>query len=92
MDFFASLRLNHPMDPADVDNPFNWQFRMEHPEWCLTGEGKHSFNWVYPEVRAERFAYIEEYLTQYDIEGLELEFTFCPYYFEDDEAERNAPS
>ena len=58
------------MDPADVDNPFNWQFRMDHPEWCLTGEGRHSFNWVYPEVRAERFAYIEEYLTQYDIEGL----------------------
>ena len=91
MDFFASLRLNHPMDPADVDNPFNWQFRMDHPEWCLTGSGKHSFNWVYPEVRAERFAYIEEYLTRYNIEGLELEFTFCPYYFEDDEAERNAP-
>ena len=90
MDFFASLRLNHPMDPADVDNPFNWQFRMDHPEWCLTGSGKHSFNWVYPEVRAERFAYIEEYLTQYDIEGLELEFTFCPYYFEDDEGEQNA--
>ena len=91
MDFFASLRLNHPMDPADEDNPFNWQFRMDHPEWCLTGEGKHSFNWVHPEVRAERFAYIEEYLTKYDIEGLELEFTFCPYYFEADEAERNAP-
>ena len=90
MDFFASLRLNHPMDPADVENPFNWQFRMDHPEWCLTGSGKHSFNWVYPEVRAERFAYIEEYLTQYDIDGLELEFTFCPYYFEDDEGEQNA--
>ena len=43
-----------------------------------------------PEVRAERFAYIEEYLTQYDIDGLELEFTFCPYYFEDDDDERNA--
>lgn len=91
MDFFASLRLNHPMDPSDVDNPFNWQFRMDHPEWCITGVGKHSFNWVYPEVRAERFAYIEEYLTKYDIEGLELEFTFCPYYFEADEAERSAP-
>ena len=90
MDFFASLRLNHPMDPADVENPFNWQFRMDHPEWCLTGSGRHSFNWVYPEVRAERFAYIEEYLTQYDIDGLELEFTFCPYYFEDDEGEQNA--
>ncbi len=90
LDFFASLRLNHPMDPADMENPFNWQFRMENPQWCLTGSGRHSFNWVYPEVRAERFAYIEEYLTRYDIDGLELEFTFCPYYFEDDEAEQNA--
>lgn len=90
MDFFASLRLNHPMDPADVDNPFNWQFRMDHPEWCIRGKGEHAFNWVYPEVRAERFAYIEEYLTRYDIDGLELEFTFCPYYFEHGEGHANA--
>ena len=90
MEFFASLRLNHPMDPADVDNPFNWQFRMDHPEWCIRGKGEYAFNWVYPEVRAERFAYIEEYLTQYDIDGLELEFTFCPYYFEHGEGHANA--
>ena len=90
LDFFASLRLNHPMDPADVDNPFNWQARIDHPEWCLTGSGKHAFNWVHPGVRAERFAYIEEYLTQYDIEGLELEFTFSPYYFEDGEGEKSS--
>ena len=90
MDFFASLRLNHPMDPTDADNPFNWQFRMDHPEWCIRGRGEHAFNWVYPEVRAERFAYIQEYLTQYDIDGLELEFTFCPYYFEHGEGHANA--
>ena len=90
MEFFASLRLNHPMDPTDVDNPFNWQFRMDHPEWCIRGKGEYAFNWVYPEVRAERFAYIEEYLTQYDIDGLELEFTFCPYYFEHGEGHANA--
>ncbi len=90
LDFFASFRLNHPMDPADVDNPFNWQFRIDHPEWCLTGSGKHAFNWIHPKVRAERFAYIEEYLTQYDIEGLELEFTFSLNYFEDGQGPKNA--
>jgi len=90
LDFFASLRLNHPMDPADVGNPFNWQARIDHPEWCLTGSGKYAFNWIHPGVRAERLAYIEEYVNDYAIEGLELEFTFCPNYFEDGEGEKNA--
>ena len=91
MDFIASLRTAHPMDPGDVDDPFNWRFRIDHPEWCLKGPGKHAFNWVHPEVRAERLALIEEYVTRYDIEGVELEWTFWPHCFEEDEAGQNAP-
>ena len=90
MAFFASLRMAHPMDPADTENPFNWKFRIDHPEMCLTGSGAHAFNWEYEEVRDERFAYIEEYVNRYEIEGIELEFSFCPSYFEDGEEEKKS--
>jgi len=90
MGFFASLRMAHPMDPADTENPFNWQFRIDHPEMCLTGSGAHAFNWENEEVRDERFAYIAEYVNRYKIEGIELEFSFCPSYFEDGEEEEKS--
>ncbi len=86
MDFIGSLRLTHSSDPADVNNAHNWQFKIDHPEWVLKGDDspdrKNAFNWVYPEVRAERFAIAEETLIRYDVDGLELDLTFDPYYFE----------
>ena len=89
MEFIGSLRTTHSSDPADPVNAHNWQFRIDHPEWCLQGRGKHNFNWVYPEVRAERFALIEEAVNRYDLDGLEIDFVFQPFYFEDGEVEQN---
>ena len=93
MDFIGSLRLTHSSDPADVTNAHNWQFKIDHPEWVLKGDDspnrKNAFNWTIPEVRAERFAIAEETLTRYDVDGLELDLTFDPYYFEADEVAEN---
>ena len=93
MDFIGSLRLTHSSDPADATNAHNWQFKIDHPEWVLKGDDspnrKNAFNWIYPEVRAERFAIAEETLTRYDVDGLELDLTFDPYYFEADEVADN---
>lgn len=93
MDFIGSLRLTHSSDPADVTNAHNWQFKIDHPEWVLEGDDspdrKNAFNWKYPEVRAERFAIAEETITRYDVDGLELDLTFGPYYFEADEVADN---
>ena len=93
MDFIGSLRLTHSSDPADATNAHNWQFKIDHPEWVLKGDDspnrKNAFNWIYPEVRAERFAIAEETLTRYDVDGLELDLTFDPYYFEADEVAEN---
>jgi hypothetical protein len=86
MEFIGSLRISHPSDPKDLVTAHNWQFKIDHPEWCLQGKGKHNFNWVHPEVRAERFALAEEAVTQYDLDGLEIDWVFAPYYFEEDEA------
>lgn len=94
VEFFVSLRQSHSADPADQDDEvgwmFNWQFRIDHPEWCLKGRGKFAFDWTHPEVRAERFSLIEETVNEYDINGFEIDWTFWPHYFEDDEAEQKA--
>lgn len=94
IEFFVSLRQSHQADPNDRSDPiswmFNWQFRIDHPEWCLKGRGRHAFDWSHPEVRAERFALIEETVNEYDVDGFEIDWTYWPHYFEDGEAERKA--
>ena len=89
MEFLASLRMSHPMDPEDAESVFNWQFRIDHPEWCLKGPGKYNFDWVHPEVRAERFALIKETVNRYDIDGFEVDFVAQPFYFEEGAVEQN---
>jgi len=91
LEFYASLRQTHQVSPEDVDNYFNWQFKIDHPEWCLKGRGKHAFNFVYPEVRAERLALAEETVNRYDVDGFEIDWDYWPIFFEDGEVERNAP-
>ena len=91
LQFYASLRQSHGIDPKKVDDEFNWQFRIDHPEWCLKGEGKYNFNFVHPEVRAERFAIIEETVNRYDVDGFEVDWLLAPYFFEEDEIEQNTP-
>lgn len=94
MEFIGSLRLTHSSDPADTGNAHNWQFKIDHPEWALKGSAsdpnrKNNFNWKHPEVRAERFAIAEETCARYDVDGIELDLTFNPYYFEENEVEEN---
>ena len=93
MDFWGSLRLTHSSDPH-VDGLHNWQFKLDHPEWVLKGDAsdpsrKNNFNWIHPEVRAERFALIEEAVPRYDMDGFELDLTFSPYFFEAGEVAQN---
>jgi hypothetical protein len=94
VEFFGSFRQSHPADPTDQEDAvgwmFAWQFRIDHPEWCLKGRGKYAFDWTHPEVRDERFAIIEETVNKYDVDGFEIDWTFWPHFFEDDEAEEKA--
>lgn len=94
IEFFGSLRQSHSADPTDREDEMNWmfawQFRIDHPEWCLQGRGKYAFDWTHPEVRAERFALIEETVNEYDVDGFEVDWAFWPHFFEDDEAEEKA--
>ena len=91
LDFYASLRQTHQVSPDDVDDYFNWQFKIDHPEWCLKGRGKYAFNFAYPKVRAERFALAEETVNRYEVDGFEIDWDYWPHFFEEDEVERNTP-
>ena len=89
LEFIGSLRTTHSADPRQVDTDHTWQFRIDHPEWCLTGLGKYNFNWVHPEVGAERMALAEEAVNRYDLDGFEIDYAFQPFYFEEGEVLQN---
>ena len=86
---WGSIRTNHGQDPAFIDTADNSTFKIEHPELLLKTAPGHPFNWVYPEVRAERLALFEEAVTNYDLDGMEIDFVFSPYLFEHGEVEDN---
>ena len=87
MKFIVSYRQTHSVASDDVDNYFNWQFKIDHPEWCLEGKGAHGFNFIHPEVRAERFALAAEAANEYDVDGIEIDWCFWPYLFEADQVD-----
>jgi hypothetical protein len=50
-------------------------FCFDHPEYCIDfAGGDYRFNYNLPQVRAERFAVIEELLMRYPADGIELSF------------------
>ena len=87
----ASLRMANDQDPSQIDSSFNSRFKIDHTEWCLRGRGSPNFSFVFPEVRAERLALIEEVVHKYDLDGLELDWTHAPFFFEEDEIEHRTP-
>lgn len=48
-------------------------------------------DFAYQEVRDERFAILEETMTRYQIDGLELQLNYMPQYFKPSETEKNIP-
>ena len=49
--------------------------------------GIHCADFMYQAVRDERFALISEVLTNYEVDGFELQFNFWPHYFHPDEVD-----
>ena len=90
MKMWGSIRTNHGQDPAYIDTADNSTFKIDHPELHLKTAPGHPFNWAYSEVRAERLALFEEAVTNYDLDGMEVDFVFSPYLFEQGEVQTNA--
>jgi hypothetical protein len=92
IELFWSLRMNDTHDGSRADygpimlssNPL----KREHPEYLLgtpTKRPKHgswtAVNYGRPEIRDLAFRYIEEVATNYDVDGVELDFFRHPVFF-----------
>lgn len=80
---FYSFRIN---DIHDSFLPEEFPtFKEQHPEWMI-GAGRPygyntALNFALPEVRALKFATIEEIVRNYDFDGLEIDFMRSPPFF-----------
>lgn len=90
---FISYRLNdgHGRMVNKPGEPFKWsgdemgKFYHDHPEYRIGANSRSWFqrvhNWAIPEVRAYKFALIEEIIENYDIDGFELDFLrHCSFF------------
>jgi hypothetical protein len=90
---FVSLRLNdgHHLRSFGTKKPATTgasRFYEEHVEQRIGPNLKDwsqgVLNWLYPEVRAHKFAFIKELCEGYDLDGFELDFMRHPSYFQVD--------
>ena len=88
---FVSMRMNDTHGLELVDEPGNKaycncisRFYAEHPEYRLSqGKGwyERGLNWIYPEVRTSLLELIQEQVSNYDLDGFELDFQRHPRFF-----------
>lgn len=97
--FFISYRMNDHHYVTDLEWPSHNAIWREHPEYWL-GDSETSpytkkddvrlFNYMLPEVRQYYFAIIEELCSNYDVDGVELDFQRFPKFFRSDEVAEGA--
>ena len=81
----ASVRMNdtHGMFP-DPDDPQMSQFLLDHPEFVIQrqdGVPERALDYSFVEVREHRLAILRELAENYEIDGLELDFTRWAKFF-----------
>ncbi len=91
MEAFWAMRMNDTHDVAHrPDQPFLLfpPLKAEHPEWLVGEPTKRtpfgrwsSVNYAVPEIRDLAFRYIEEVCTNYDVDGIELDYFRHLCYF-----------
>ncbi len=96
-DFFISYRMNDHHYIADVTWPTHNFFWREHPEYWLGdtdtspyARGKDNvrlLDYRIPEVRDYYYSILEELCTNYDVDGVELDFQRFPRFFHNDKIE-----
>ena len=87
LDFFASLRMSGygGMDQAYQTRPSaSWN---QDKRALLASTLRADF--AHEEVRDHQFAVLEELATQYEVDGIELDFAFTCFYFNPDEAAKH---
>ena len=95
VEFIAGVRMNdtHGLYPNPAD-PQMARFLLEHPEWVIRrddGVPERALDYSVPQVREHRLAILRELAENYDIDGIELDFTRWPKFFSRSEAPAKAP-
>ena len=99
MAVYASVRMNdNHFDGAQLEDLSTLhhseltRLRREHPEWVLGDRTSEwfalSWNMAVPEVREHRYTHIEEVVTRYDWDGVELDWQRHAFHLPEDEAYR----
>ncbi len=90
--FVASFRMNDThikSYPNSAVSPPFWKIHQHYRIWDAT-DGKSYYNaaldYSFEEVRNRYHAEIREMATEYDVDGIELDFTRSPYFFQPSEA------
>lgn len=95
VEFVASVRMNdtHGLFP-DTGQAQISQFLLDHPQWTIRrddGVPERALDYSVPQVREHRLAILRELAQNYDIDGLELDFTRWAKFFRRSEAPFKAP-
>jgi len=92
MAFYASFRMNDTHHKSDPNGYLAPEFWKAHPEYRIWGEtdAKSYYNagmdYSFEEVRQRKLAAIEEVACNYAVDGIELDMSRTPYFFQPDEA------
>lgn len=96
-DFFISYRMNDHHYVTDLEWPCHNDIWREHPEYWLGNtdtspytfkDNVRLFNYMLPPVREYYFGILQELCTNYDVDGVELDFQRFPKFFHDAELEQ----
>ncbi|MFI4911818.1 MAG: LamG-like jellyroll fold domain-containing protein [Sedimentisphaeraceae bacterium JB056] len=85
---FISYRVNDVHHLTENQRTYICKFYYDHPEYKIgTVISAHQVghNWLYEEARNYKLAMITELCTNYDVDGIELDFLRFPSYFPDGE-------
>ena len=93
LDVFLSLRCNDGHDsrlPDGLKDVNLAPLKRQHPEWLLAGRdfAKFAYNYAVPEVRNYHLGLIDEAISNYDLDGFDLDLCRQPTLFKPGETEQ----
>ena len=84
---FVDYRMNEKQN-TDAAHPFHSPYYLDHEEYWLNPDSltnNRVFNYMESEVREYYFNLLKELVTNYDVDGLSLDFERAPIFFKNEE-------
>ena len=89
LEFWADVRMNDLHENSTVyGRHIRMRYKQAHPE-LLLGDGHWGWNYARPEVRQFRLNQVKELCSNYDLDGIHLDFCRRPIFFRRGEGERH---